>query len=95
MCPQAPEAGQRLTQVLSAEASPALRNFATPQGTIFNKQELDKLVEMHVRDARADINENEGNLLKGALKFSEGTVGGIMTPRLMKNRIMAGSANPR
>ncbi len=84
-----------LPQALSAEARSALRNSATMQGTIFNKQELNKLVEMHVRDARADINENEGNLLKGALKFSEGTVGGIMTPRLMKNRIMAGSAQPR
>ena len=83
---------QHRSQVLSTEAGPVLRDFATPQGIIFTKQELDKLVEMHVDDARADINENEGNLLKGALKFSEGTVGGIMTPRLMKNRIMAGSA---
>lgn len=60
-------------------------------GTIFNKQELERLVEMHVRDARAELNDNEGNLLRGALKFSEGTVGEIMTHRQIKSRIMAGT----
>ena len=47
------------------------------------------MVELHLHDKRAEINENDANLLKGALKFSEGTVGNIMTERFLKNRIHA------
>jgi Mg2+/Co2+ transporter CorC len=73
--------------VLSRCICPSVRRH--PQGTIFNKQELQKMVELHLHDKRAEINENDANLLKGALKFSEGTVGNIMTERFLKNRIRA------
>ena len=52
-------------------------------GVIYNRHELERLVELHEEAKEADIQSGDAALLKGALKFSSVQVSEIMTERLL------------
>lgn len=49
--------------------------------TIYSKKELMKIVEEHESYTESDVDEDEERIIKGALSYSNKTVGEIMTPR--------------
>lgn len=48
---------------------------------VYSKHEIIKLIEDHEDNQESDIDADEERILKGALSFSDKTVGDIMTPR--------------
>jgi metal transporter CNNM len=55
--------------------------------TIYSKQELMKIVEEHGGANESDVDTDEEKIIKGALTFSDKTVGDIMTPRTVVTSI--------
>ena len=49
--------------------------------TIYSKKELMKIVEEHKMDKGSDVDNEEAQIISGALTFSHKTVNDIMTPR--------------
>lgn len=49
--------------------------------TIYSKKELMKIVEEHEAHSGSDVDADEERIIKGALSYSNKTVGEIMTPR--------------
>lgn len=49
-------------------------------GTVYDKKGLQMLVELHQADEMADLEHDEGMIMKGALNYSHATVADVMTP---------------